>query len=469
MLEQITIAESMNGMLSSEHCSEQSDIVATQGIESSATAAVESCGFAQLIEFMVSLSWVIDHREGLEISLVRDQTHFGKAREVCDALGHRKPSHDLLSFAFTLATDLELIGMIDHCFDAQYETVFVVHFDPVGFHPVFDPCASRPFLTIVEHLSLEVGVKSSPEKRQYILGAEAHGGVFQQFRKKSFQGIAIFEHNVRGKFVLVDYPVVLGPFKQVTHKGIDPASERIELAVESLAGQIFCEALGSIHVFDPRKCVIYFLVGYAVTVHFPGQPFVAVDADLYVHGKPRLDTHVHHAPFPVNEIVVKTQTFALSSYEARSPLAVGKHEALAWLYNPEDTYQPACDPVLAGNLFCHIIFAIPVGVKIQIWPIGTSSDGLRMVTQAFGLLCDELLELFDEKTLVHHEGFHRLPVPYREISLEDYAVRARQDATDLCSMLFNEFFQRPGLICDLDTAYHDSPGRDSYLVAAKPR
>ena len=121
--------------------------------------------------------------------------------------------------------------------------------------------------------------------------------MFEQFRKKSFQGIAVFEHNVRGKFVLVDYPVVLGPFKQVTHKGIDPASERTELAVESLAGQIFCEALGSIHVFDPRKRVIHFLVGYAVTVHFPGH-IVAVDADLYVHGKPQTGYARASCPIP---------------------------------------------------------------------------------------------------------------------------------------------------------------------------
>jgi len=415
---------------------------------------------------MVSLSRVIDHRKGLEISLVCDEAHFSEAREVCNALCHRKPSCNLLSFAFTLATDLEFIGMIDHDFDAQYETVFVVHFDPVDFHPVLDTCTSRPFLTIVEHLSLEVVLKLAPEKGQYILGAKANGGVFQQSREKTHQRIGIFEHNVRGKFVLVDYPVVLGPFKQVGHKGIDTASQGIELPMELLAGEIVGEALSSIHVFDQRKCIIYFLVGYAVTIHFSGQPFVAVDANLYVHGKPGLDTHVHHAPFPVNEIVVETQAFSLSSYEARSALAVGKNEALAWLHHTEDTYQPACDPVLEGNLFCHLIFAVSVGVKILIRPLGDLSDCLCVVAQTFGLLHDELLEIFDEDALSRHERFHGLSVSDRQISLENNAVWARQHATDLVSMLFNELFQRLGLSGELETDYHEKTRLDSYLVAA---
>ena len=90
MLEQITIGESMNGVFASEHRSEQGNIIATKRVESPATVAVEGCRFAQGVEFMVSLCRIIDDRQGLKISLVRDHADLGKAREVCRALGHRE-------------------------------------------------------------------------------------------------------------------------------------------------------------------------------------------------------------------------------------------------------------------------------------------------------------------------------------------------------------------------------------------
>ena len=380
-----------------------------------------------------------------------------------------KPSHDLLTLAYSSATDLKLIGMIDHRFDAQYESLFVVHLDPVGSHPVFDPCSSGTLLTIVEHLALEIAVKFSSEKGQDILGAETDRGVFQQFWIQLLQGGAIVEHNVRGEFVLIDYPVIFCPFQQVPHEGIDPGSHRIERAVEFLSGEVVGKALGSIHVFDPCKSIVDFLVGYAVAIHLAGEPIVTIDADLDVHGKPRLDTHMHHAPLTVNEIVVEAQTFALGSYKTRPPLAIGKHEALARLDNAKDTYESCRDTVLQGNLLSKVFFAVPVTIQILIRTLGTFGDSLCMVTQALRLLRDEFLEIFDQNTLTRHERLHASTVSDGQVSLENNSIRARQNASDLGSMLFNEFFQRLGLIRGFNIDYHDRAKPESSLVAAVPR
>jgi hypothetical protein len=57
--------------------------------------------------------------------------------------------------------------------------MFIVHFYPVFFHPMFDPCPWQSFSELIEHFALEASVEFSTEEGQHILGTEAKGGVLQ--------------------------------------------------------------------------------------------------------------------------------------------------------------------------------------------------------------------------------------------------------------------------------------------------
>jgi len=93
--------------------------------------------------------------------------------------------------------------------------MFVVHFYPVVFHPVFDPCTRRAFLVVVSDLPLEGPVEFSPEEGQYILGAKAQGGVPEQFLIQRPEGKPVFKHNVGGVFSLLYDPTIPHGLEQI--------------------------------------------------------------------------------------------------------------------------------------------------------------------------------------------------------------------------------------------------------------
>ena len=111
----------------------------------------------------IVLGSLVNRCQGVKITPIGGKGDFGIAVEIGDTFSHRKPTDYFLAVTSSAAPDLEFIRTIDDGLDTQYAAVFVVHFYPVLFHPVFHPCAGPTLFVIVADFALEAPVEFSTE------------------------------------------------------------------------------------------------------------------------------------------------------------------------------------------------------------------------------------------------------------------------------------------------------------------
>jgi hypothetical protein len=62
--------------------------------------------------------------------------------------------------AYTAAADFELPRLVDDRLDAQDQAEFVVHLQPIVFHPVFDPSTGQTVgLAVGQDFAIETGMR----------------------------------------------------------------------------------------------------------------------------------------------------------------------------------------------------------------------------------------------------------------------------------------------------------------------
>jgi hypothetical protein len=105
--------------------------------------------------------------------------------QVADAFGHGVITPTTSAVAMlALPVDGAFAGLIDDGLDTQDQAEFVVHFQPVLFHVVFDAAARLPFgFVIGQDFTVELAVQFATEKAEDVLGREMDDGVFQEFRE----------------------------------------------------------------------------------------------------------------------------------------------------------------------------------------------------------------------------------------------------------------------------------------------
>ena len=171
MFTDVLVAEAHQGVFAFQHGVEEGEVVDIGGVEAPVGTSLVPAWSGQRGKAVMAGCGVWGGRERLKIVLVGCQRDFPIAVEVGHALGHGIPADHPLSLANTLAANLELPWMVDHCFYAQYAPVFVVHFYPVLTHPVFDPCAGLAFVFEVrEDFALKVAVEFASQEGQDVLG-----------------------------------------------------------------------------------------------------------------------------------------------------------------------------------------------------------------------------------------------------------------------------------------------------------
>ena len=282
---QVGVTEAVEQMLALAQDLEQGEVGGTGRIKAGVGALILAQGFAQAFEIAGRLLYRL--RQGLyggqclQIAVVGVLAGLLVTIEVAYALVPGDPGHDLLAVAFPAAADLEFTGVIDDGFDAQHAAHFVIHFDPVAFHAVFDPRALLAvFLAVRQDFPIELGVEFPAQEAQNIGGLEVQDGMIHQTRIQFGKLLGIAEDQVGGEFGLVDDPTV-GHARQDILQGWQHAQGQLPQAcgrkgVQEATGEL----LGFDWVVDLHERVVVLFEGHLFPAHLLSQVVVAVDGDL---------------------------------------------------------------------------------------------------------------------------------------------------------------------------------------------
>jgi hypothetical protein len=102
---------------------------------------------------------------------------------------HTLPQRDRFGFSAAAAAaapaDPEFLRLVDHRLDPEDRTGFVVHLDPVLFHPMLHPPARHAAPELVldsvgDQLALELAVELPAQEGQHVRGREAEGAGLEQ-------------------------------------------------------------------------------------------------------------------------------------------------------------------------------------------------------------------------------------------------------------------------------------------------
>ena len=88
------------------------------------------------------------------------------------------------------------------------------------------------------------------------------------------------------------YPVVLTAMENIVQLRIDPLGVFGEDRGPIQIRKAICEPLRFGHVFDLEKDIVVLGVAYVMGRQFACEPFVPIEIDLDLQGKPGLNTHM---------------------------------------------------------------------------------------------------------------------------------------------------------------------------------
>jgi len=448
MSSKIAVAEAMDEVFASKDGSKETQVIAAKGIEAPHSVSVEGGRLTELVEQVVGLRGIIDRSQSGKVSHVGAEADLLVAPQIGDPLGHGVPPHNQIAVAFSPAPDEKLVGMIDHCLDSQYAPVFVVHFHPVLFHPVFHPGAATTLGATGHEFSLEVAVELFPEEGHDILGAEAEGGVPQQFWIQPFKAGTILEYDVGSEFGLVDDPVVLHPMQDGFHQWIDLGSEDRQDSLQVDFHEAVSQTLDARGILQSHEGVLDHLVVDVTAVQFPGKPFVAVDVDLDREGKPRLDSYVHESEVTVDEVEVQAEASGVVADQLGLALAVLELEAAARLVDRQNAHEAVVDLVLLCDPPGVVLLA-RVLLQILVRPARSPGDVFGVLLQCFRAFHDESFEVLHQHLLVAKKICHAFREADGKIALEDDPVEAGKNACNFFLVFYYEFLHGVVLVVEV--------------------
>ena len=266
-----------------------------------------------------------------------------------------------------------------------------------------------------------MAVEFSTEEGHDILGAEATRGVRQQLFIEALEGRGVREHHVGGILGLLGDPVVLHAPQQAVHQGIHPAGQGREDARPVSFDETVGHPLGAGGIVDGDEGVVDLAIADVVPVHLPGQPVVAVEADLDGEREPGGDANVQEAELAIDEVEVQTQALAAGRNDARPTLAVGQLEALAGLDGRQDAHQTFADGV-APEHGPNAVLLADGAVQVDVGPSCPLGHVLGVLLDPLGLPADESTEVLEPQALTGNETLHGIRPAQGQVTLEEDAI-----------------------------------------------
>src|SRR5208337_1500456 len=168
-------------MLARHHCLEKLDIVSRKWIECSYSPSgfcfLPCCNVIKLLDCR---RWIVDDSQSVQVSLVCLLGDLLIAKEIGHSLPHRNPLKDLLALASDFLSDFKFLGVVDDHLHTKNRTGLVVHFQPVLFYAMLDPCTGNPLaprIHVTDDFASEFSVQLPSKKAHDLLGAKTQGAV----------------------------------------------------------------------------------------------------------------------------------------------------------------------------------------------------------------------------------------------------------------------------------------------------
>jgi len=118
----------------------------------------------------------------------------------------------------------------------------------------------------------------------------------------------------------------------------------------------------------------------------------------------------------------------------------GNHlEALTRLDGSQDANESLRDAFAAGDVLGEVFLALRA-VEVEVWPVRSFGESLRMLGESLGLPLDEAAEVLDLQALLGEKAFHRISPTQREIAFEQDAIEARDHSGDPFAILTKKAF-----------------------------
>ena len=207
------------------------------------------------------------------------------------------------------------------------------------------------------------------EKGQYILGAEAHRGVMQQFLIQALECGAIFEQNVRGVFRLIYNPIIMHVLQQVVEQRVYFSGNGFKNTRKIFSDKIIRKPLGAFTIIDLNKRIFDLRMRNAMLRHLSCKPFMTIDINLNRGWEPGLQTYMHEAKLFVHVVEIQTKATGFGGCKPGSSLPVFKPETMTCLHDGKHTDQPLGNAVAQSDLPCAFFFANRC-VYIFKWAVG---------------------------------------------------------------------------------------------------
>lgn len=173
--------------------------------------------------------------------------------------------------------------------------------------------------------------------------------MFGEFGIKVAEIIAGVEHDIGGVFRLVNGPVIAHVFEQVLEEGIHAPGQGVQTSGPGPMDELIGQVLSPWQIVELDKRVFKLLKPDMVTDHLTGQPGMAVNRDLNVHGEPGLDADMDQSEFGVLVVIVNAAAKAMVGFDGRAVKCPSDAERRAEFLFDKDTNQPLANVIALSD------------------------------------------------------------------------------------------------------------------------
>ena len=140
LVAQISIGETVHRVFAAHHGGEELSVGSGQGIEDlDGSRRGRLLAGRNLVQGLQGDRRIVDCGQGVQVPGVALERDLTVPEEVGNALPQGNPCADAVTTAADAAAHAKFLRLVDHRLDLEDEPGFLVHLEPVLFHPMFDP------------------------------------------------------------------------------------------------------------------------------------------------------------------------------------------------------------------------------------------------------------------------------------------------------------------------------------------